>query len=172
MRPNRTSLVMIGRPCLLVALSIALPIAIAFAQTGTYLPGAKTGAAVGSLEVFVAFMADHDAGYYAEDAEFHVMAMPEPYVGREAIAGALGVFYGGAFTDTHVDYLSLVADGHRVVLEFVYHGTNTGDFMHWPATGARVRVPMMGIYEVHDGLIMRGRLYFDFATLLIQLGHD
>ena len=47
-----------------------------------------------------------------------------------------------------------------------------GDFMRWPATGARVSVPMMGMYEVEDGLIARGRLYFAFAAMLMQRGHD
>ena len=64
MRLNRTSGDMIRRLCLFGLLSIAMPLAITLAQTGTYLPGAKTGAAVGSLEVFMAFMVDHDAGYF------------------------------------------------------------------------------------------------------------
>ena len=64
MRLSRTSVAMIRRLCPFGLLSIAMPLAITLAQAGTYLPGAKTGAAVGSPEVFMAFMVDHDAGCF------------------------------------------------------------------------------------------------------------
>lgn len=145
-------------------------LALALSQV-TALEEAKRGTSAGSLEVFLAFTEEHDADFYAEDAEFHVMGQPEPYRGRKAIRQALATFYGGAFTDTDPVHRTIVADGNIVVLEFVYHGTNTGEFAGLPATNQRVSVPMLGIYEIEDGYIQRGRLYFDFATMMRQLGH-
>jgi predicted ester cyclase len=57
------------------------------------------------------------------------------------------------------------------VLEFVYNGTNTGELMGMPATDRRVSVPMLAIYEIEGGLIRYGRLYYDAATMMGQLGH-
>ncbi len=139
------------------------------AQTSDGLPEAREGTSAGSLAVMLEFMVDHDPAFYAEDAVFHVMAMPEPYVGREAIGAALATFYGGAFTDTHVELRTILADGTRVVLEFVYNGTHSGELMGMPATGQRVRVPMLGIYEIEGDHIREGRLYYDAATMMAQL---
>lgn len=141
------------------------------AERATVGPAGSTGATV---EVFVGFLlGGHDAAYYAEDAVFHVMAMPTPFVGREAVAGVIEMFFqGGAFTDTHMELRSMVADGSRLVIEFLYEGTNTGVFLHRPATGERVSMPMIGIYEIEAGYIVRARLYYDCALMLRQLGHD
>ncbi len=155
----------------LFALSVVLAPSFAFAQTSEGLPEAKVGASAGSLAVFLAFIVDHDAAFYAEDATFQIMADPEPIEGREAIAGLMGAFYGGSFTDTHVEHRSILADGNRVVLEFVFNGTNTGEFMGLPPTGQRVSVPIMGIYEVEGAYITFGRIYFDMGTMMRQLGH-
>jgi steroid delta-isomerase-like uncharacterized protein len=145
----------------------------ALAQDGERATFGPSGSTAATVEVFLGFlMGDHDVAYYAEDAVFHVMAMPAPYVGREAIAGAYAMFYGGAFTDTQVEVRSVVADGNRIVLEFQYEGTNTGNFLHRPPTGQRVSMPMIGIYEIEGGYIVRGRLYYDCAAMLRQLGHD
>jgi len=152
-----------------VSLLLAAPLALA--QTSEGLAEAKAGVSAGSLEVFLAFIVDHDPAYYAEDATFQIMADPEPLEGREAIAGLFGALYGGSFTDTHVEIRSVLADGPRVVLEFVYNGTNTGEFMGLPATGERVSVPIMGIYEIEGESIMHGRIYFDMGTMMRQLGH-
>ena len=82
------------------------------------------------------------------------------------------MFYGGAITDAHVELRSMVADGSRIVLEFVYEGTNTGNLLHRPATGERVSMPMVSIYEIEESYIVRARLYYDRAAMLRQLGHD
>jgi steroid delta-isomerase-like uncharacterized protein len=155
----------------LFVLSIVLAPSTALAQTSEGLAEAKMGVSAGSLEVFLAFIVDHDPAYYAEDATFQIMADPEPLEGREAIAGLFGALYGGSFTDTHVEIRSVIADGPRVVLEFVYNGTNTGEFMGLPATGERVSVPIMGIYEIEGDSITHGRIYFDMGTMMRQLGH-
>jgi len=155
----------------LFVLSIVLAPSSALAQTSEGLPEAKVGSSAGSLEVFLAFIVDHDAAFYAEDARFQIMADPEPLEGREAIAGLMGALYGGSFTDTHVEYRTILADGNHVVLEFVYNGTNTGDFMGLPPTGRRVSVPILGIYEVEGEYITFGRIYYDVGTMMRQLGH-
>jgi steroid delta-isomerase-like uncharacterized protein len=160
---------LIGR---LLVLSLVLAAPLAFAQTSEGLEEAKAGMSAGSLEVFLAYLVDHDAAYYAEDAEFQMMADPEPVRGREAIAGLMAAMYGGSFTETHVEVRSLLADGPRVVLEFVFNGTHTGEFMGLSPTGKRVSVAILGIYEIAGAHITHGRIYFDMGTMLRQLGHE
>lgn len=167
MRTRKLTVSFVG----LIALLVLLAPSAVLAQTSEGLPEAKMGSAAGSLEVFLGFIVDHDAAFYAEDARFRIMADPEPIVGREAIGGLMGALYGGSFTDTHVEYRSIVGDGNLVVLEFVYNGTNTGEFLGLPATGERVSVPMLGIYEVEGEYITYGRVYFDMGTMMRQLGH-
>jgi steroid delta-isomerase-like uncharacterized protein len=163
----RTRTAMLVLPALLAAAVLSL----ATAQTSGGVAEATEGTSAGSVQVFLAFAEEHDPAFYAEDGVFHVVALGEPFRGRAAIAEALATFYGGAFTDTHVEVRTLLADGHRVVAEFVYNGTNTGELMGMSATGRRVSVPMLGIYEIEGGLIRYGRLYYDSATMMRQLGH-
>jgi steroid delta-isomerase-like uncharacterized protein len=162
---TRTAMLMLS------ALLAAVVLSLATAQPSGGLAEATEGTSAGSLQVFRAFLEEHDPAFYAEDAVFHVMALGEPFRGRAAIGEFLAMMYGGAFTDTHVEYRTLLADGNRVVLEFVYNGTNTGELMGMPATDRRVSVPMLGIYEIEGGWIRYGRLYYDAATMMGQLGH-
>jgi steroid delta-isomerase-like uncharacterized protein len=155
----------------LLALLAGFVLSLAAAQTSEGLTEAMSGTSAGSVHVFAAFIEEHDTAFFAEDAVFHVVALGEPFHGREAISEVFASFYGGAFTDTHVEVRTFLADGSRAVLEFVYNGTNTGEFMEMPATDRRVRVPMLGIYEIEDGFITYGRLYFDAATMMGQLGY-
>ncbi len=158
------------------ALGISLIVALAFGTAQAWLdPGGSSGAGEVSSErsrtVFVAYMNDHDTGFYAANGTFELAGPGVVYDGREAIGEALGMFYGGAFTDTEPEVRSLLVDGSTVVLEFVFNGTNTGEFMGLPATDRRVSIPMLGIYEINGAYIQSGRLYFDHATLMRQLGH-
>ncbi len=76
-------------PSVLLVVAVTLALSLALAQTQETLPGAREGTSVGSLEVMLAYMEEHDPAYFAEDAEFHVMGAGEPFRGREAIGAAL-----------------------------------------------------------------------------------
>ncbi len=157
-----------------VFLAVSVWAGVALAQDGERVPVGPSGSTVASVEVFLGFLlGGQDVAYFAEDAVFHVISMPAPYVGREAIAGMIEMFFqGGAFTDTHLELRSMVADGSRLVIEFLYEGTNTANFLHRPPTGQRVSMPMIAIYEIEGGMIVGARLYYDCARMLRQLGHD
>lgn len=49
-------------------------------------------------------------------------------------------------------------------------GKHTGEFMGIPATNKDVRVPLCVVYDVADGRITEGRVYFEAPALLAQLG--
>ena len=121
--------------------------------------------------IFAAYAEHHDPSHYAEDATFTDMTnISQPIVGRDAIGSMLAMFYGGAFGDGHYKDSTWIADGHKVLNEFTFVGTHTGDLNGIPPTGRAVELHMMSIYHVEDGYIRWARLYYDSATLLRQLG--
>jgi hypothetical protein len=164
----------LGRKGAVVGCSLIVALTLGTAQAWV-TAGGSSGAGAANSErsrtIFMGFLQHHDAGYYSANGSFEVVGAGEAFRGRAAIGEALGLFYGGAFTETAPEVRSLVVDGSTVVLEFVFNGTNTGDFMGLPATDRRVTIPMLGIYEIDGDYIRSGRLYFDHATLMRQLGH-
>ena len=119
-----------------------------------------------------AYAQSHDAKHFAEDAVFTQMALPQPFTGRDAIAGMLRLFYEDAFSDAKGELRHVAADTERGLgfIEFTFRGRHTGALAGIPATGRDVEVPMLGVYEIANGKIQRARLYYDMATLSRQLG--
>jgi limonene-1,2-epoxide hydrolase len=96
--------------------------------------------------------------FFSEDAVFHNMPM-EPAVGRQAIQDTLGAVMGMGGT-VGVDMVNLIEDGPIVMTERVDYFTR-GD--------RTASLPVMGIIEVHDGLITAWRDYFDIAQFTSQM---
>ena len=119
-----------------------------------------------------AYADSHDPKYFAEDAVFTQMAMPQPFTGRDAIAGMLRLFYEEAFSEAKGELRHVAADTERGLgfVEFTFRGRHTGALAGIPPTGRDVEVPMLGVYEIANGAIQRARLYYDMATLSRQLG--
>ena len=122
--------------------------------------------------VIEAYAHSHDAQHFAEDAVFTQMALPQPFTGREAIAGMLRLFYEDAFSDAKGELRHVAADNERGLgfVEFMFKGRHTGALAGIPPTGRDVEIPMLGVYEIANGKIRRARLYYDMATLSRQLG--
>ena len=122
--------------------------------------------------VIEAYAQSHDAKYFAEDAVFTQMALPQPFKGRDAIGRMLQLFYHDAFSDASGELRHVAADTDKGLgfVEFTFRGRHTGELMGIPPTGRQVQVPMLGTYEIGNGQIRQARLYYDMATLLRQLG--
>jgi limonene-1,2-epoxide hydrolase len=96
--------------------------------------------------------------FFAEHAVYQNMPM-EPVRGRAAIQATFAEFMrmGG---HVGVDVAHLVADGSVVMVERVDH------FIRDDATAS---LPMMGVIEVHDGVITAWRDYFDLTQFTSQV---
>lgn len=98
---------------------------------------------------------DEIAAYFAEDAVYHNIPM-EPVVGRAAIrefvAGFLTAFEAIDFEIHHQ-----VAAGGLVMNERT-------DTMRGK-DGRSTALPVMGVFEVNDGLVTAWRDYFDMAAV-------
>ena len=124
--------------------------------------------------VIEAYAQSHDPKHFADDAVFTQMALPQPFTGREAIAGMLRLFYEDAFSDAQGELRTVAADTQRGLgfIEFTFRGRHTGALMAIQPSGRQVEVPMLGVYEIGGGKIQQARLYYDMATLLRQLGQQ
>lgn len=109
-----------------------------------------------------------DLSMMADDVIFTNMATGEEHAGREAVREMLEFVYHGAF-EGHADTRNLIVDGDRAVLEATFVGTHKGEFAGAPATGREVRVPLAVIYDMKDGMITRGRVYFEVPAFLAQV---
>jgi predicted ester cyclase len=89
--------------------------------------------------------------------------------GRHAIASSYRALFD-AFPDWRFMSEDLVIDGDRVAQTFSAEATHVGDFMGLVGTNRRFRVQGVRVYEMANGLIQSERRYYDFTSLLIQIG--
>lgn len=77
-----------------------------------------------------------------------------------------------AFPDVAFTLDLVLSEGNRVCAYYTMTGTHKGVFMGIPPTGAQVKVPGIGIYEIADGMIAESWVVRDSLVLLRQLGAD
>ena len=113
------------------------------------------------MAAFIAAWPSGDAAvlepFFSPDAVYHNIPM-EPARGRDAILATFAEFMamGG---QVRVDVAHLVAAGPIVMTERVDH------FISPEQT---ISLPLMGVTEVHDGVITAWRDYFDLTQLRSQ----
>lgn len=110
-----------------------------------------------------------DLSVMADDVVFTSMATGEEHHGREGVRRMLEEIYHVAF-DAVAELRTLVCEENHAVLEGLFVGRHTGTFAGVPATGRAVRVPLCVVYDLAEGRIRRGRVYFEIPVLLRQLG--
>jgi steroid delta-isomerase-like uncharacterized protein len=109
------------------------------------------------------------ASYFADDGTLRVVATGEINEGREQIRH--GADERWRVLDYTLDRRGLFRSGSDVWLEWTLHGTHIGESMGIPATHRSVEVLGCSHFTLNaDGLIARDLVYFDFATMLRQLG--
>jgi limonene-1,2-epoxide hydrolase len=97
--------------------------------------------------------------FFSDDAVYHNIPV-DPVVGRDAIRATLEGFTAGV-ESVEFEVVHAVADGPIVLTERI-------DRFIWP-TGHVLVLPVMGTFEVHDGLITQWRDYFDMTQFMSQL---
>ncbi|HSJ53034.1 MAG TPA: ester cyclase [Anaerolineae bacterium] len=110
-----------------------------------------------------------DASLLAPDVAFTVMATGDTYRGPEGVRQMLDYFYQDAF-DARSEARNVILDGDHAVWEGHFVGEHTGEFVGLPATGKKVCVPLVVLYDLKDGLIHKGRVYLELPVLLQQIG--
>ena len=112
---------------------------------------------------------DHDPSVLAPDATFTDVTTGERWTGAEAIGRMLDGMYRVAF-DARVEGARLIGGEDAVVLEATFVGRHIGAYAGVAATGREVRVPLVVVYDLTEGVIRAARVHFDVASFLRQVG--
>lgn len=108
---------------------------------------------------------------FAEECEYVDQARSVTAKGREQVLD----FEQGwvtAFSNAMITDATLVDGGSTTVLLFTGSGTNDGPLGPLPATGRQLSMRFCEVREYDaSGRAVRGQLFYDQVTMLVQLGH-
>lgn len=100
---------------------------------------------------------------------FYAPTSPEPMHGLQGYMAVLNMMRG-AMPDVHWKAEELISEENKVMVRFIMTGTQNNPFMNMPATGKKICVTAINIYEIEDGKIIREHGLPDLFSMLIQLG--
>jgi limonene-1,2-epoxide hydrolase len=104
---------------------------------------------------------DRIVAFFSEDAVYHNIPL-DPVTGREAIKATIASFTPGIDRiEFEVRHIAADASGNVVLTERV-------DRFFSPER--TIEIPVMGTFEVADGVITAWRDYFDLNQFMSQLG--
>jgi steroid delta-isomerase-like uncharacterized protein len=140
----------------------------------TSITGDRMAARQKLVEEHVGFENRHDLdgimGTFGAAARYDDEPWGAHYNGRDEVR----IFYSEllrAVPGLQIDVVHTHAGASAVVLEVIIRGQHLGAWRGLPATGARIELPLCGIYTFDDADRLAGeRIYYDRATLLRQLG--
>jgi steroid delta-isomerase-like uncharacterized protein len=115
-----------------------------------------------------AYFKTHDVQYVAEDGVFISMNTGEKTIGREAVRQMLHYIYHVAF-DARAEIKNMIITENKAVLEADFIGKHIGEFAGMQPTNKEVNVPLCIVYDLEDGLIKQGRVYFVMDVMMKQL---
>ena len=108
---------------------------------------------------------------YAPDYSFYSPSnSPKPRSREETIESATMIFR--AFPDSVWNIEELFAVRDRVIVRFVYRGTNEGEFMGIPPTGNKIEVSGIIIIRIENGKILEEWEDADTLGFMQQLGME
>jgi len=106
---------------------------------------------------------------YVEDAVIESPLAGGTTQGRDQIRQVFQTYFV-AFPDLGMEVDEVLVDDQRAAVMATFTGTDRGGFMGMPATGRRVTIPVVFLYEFKDGKIVRDRRVYDFTGMLVQVG--
>lgn len=109
-----------------------------------------------------------DLSALSPDVVFRVMATGDEHRGPEGVQAMLDFFYHRAFDASAQTKHFVVGEG-IAVLEADFVGKHIGEYAGVAPTGKTVKVPLAVIYDVADGVIVEGRVYFETPAFLAQV---
>ena len=74
------------------------------------------------------------------------------------------------FPDWTYEGESPIIDGDRAAQQFKVQATHSSELFGVPATGRRLEIHGVVLFEFKDGKIVRERRMYDFTGMLVQLG--
>lgn len=78
--------------------------------------------------------------------------------------------FADAFPDGRFKVNSVVVEGNRVVTEFHFQATHTGEFEGIAPTGRKIEFDVCNLMQLRDGKVVNERDYIDMQGVMAQLG--
>lgn len=100
---------------------------------------------------------------------YEVMPLGEPSDGADAVRELLQGLMDG-FPDFNADIQRMHHADDAVICEVRMTGTHHGPWAGIPATGRQVDLSLACIFDFEEDRLVCEKVFFDFATLLRQLG--
>ncbi|WP_077002642.1 ester cyclase [Variovorax sp. KK3] len=75
-----------------------------------------------------------------------------------------------AFPDMQLPLQDFVAEGEKVLVRLTIHATHTGAFGDMAATGKRIEVSVLDLFQIRDGVLIEHWALLDNLGMLKQLG--
>jgi steroid delta-isomerase-like uncharacterized protein len=122
------------------------------------------------FDVWKGIEEDKILAYYSDDVVIHLPT--GTLEGKTAVRDNFVRPFIAAFPGNVHSIRNLAHAKNLVAVEWSFEATHKGAFANIEATGKKVQVPGCSFYEYDLGTrkIPAGRIYFDFATLLRQIG--
>src|SRR5262245_33072544 len=89
--------------------------------------------------------------------------------GRQAIGKVYQALFD-AFPDLTLTPEMILVEGDSVAVSATLTGSYTGGFMGLPPSGKPIRLPVVTVGTIVDGLIATERRVYDFTGMLVQAG--
>jgi steroid delta-isomerase-like uncharacterized protein len=103
------------------------------------------------------------------DCVFEDLALGERFEGHAGATAYYRMWWDAFDTEVTPERLHLVEPA-TAVAETTWRGKHGGAFMGIEPTGRSIEVPVILVAELRDGLMGGERIYWDRATVLVQLG--
>lgn len=118
-------------------------------------------------EIVEAFAYSQDPKYFSRNAVLTVEPLSESYKGRVAIKAMLDEFFHEAFSEASAELVNVAADSEKGLgfIEFIFRGKQVKKYGDLKATGKKVEIPMLGVYEIDGASIRNARLYYDLGSI-------
>ena len=100
---------------------------------------------------------------------YEIMATGEIYDGDAEVMGYYKTTRT-AFPDQRHENVRIHVADETVITEFDLLGTNLGEFFGMPPTGKAFSVPVIAVFFFEGDRIVNERIYFDAASLVMQIG--
>ena len=106
---------------------------------------------------------------YTDDIVWDDVTHPDsPFKGKEAV-GTVYTSIIDAIPDVHLETVKRIDAGSTVVDESILTGHVRGSWAGIEGRGARVRIRILHVFEVRDGLIAYENAWFDSAAVARQV---
>lgn len=111
---------------------------------------------------------EYDYSALSDNVTGEVLGLGLTAVGIAQVQEAVRQLYEEMF-EAEVVYKNVFVDEHAGIMEYDIVGTHTGEVLGIPATGRKVNVPCIAVYDIKDGKITGIRMYFPSDIFLDQV---